>query len=159
MPAPARYLRTLRILHLALCAGVVIFGAAVIAMKQSGSVQPVFRDEEPVLLAVAGAVVMSATAASVLLFRRRLDAIRSMATLDRKLAAYQTAQVIRWALAEGPAMLVIVLMLLTSSPLFIAFAALPLVYLFGSRPPASVEQACGTMNISWEDRQRWEQGQ
>ncbi len=157
LPAPASYLRALRILHLSLCVGVFLFAAIAILQKKLGSVRPLFPEREPVLLTVAGIIAMTGIAASIVLFRRRLGDVRAMPVLERKLDAYRSAQIIRWALAQGPALLVIVLMLLTSSPAFVAFAAAALIYLIGSRPPASLEQACETMNISWEERSRWEQ--
>jgi hypothetical protein len=157
-PAPTQYLRALRILHLAMTGSVAVFGLIVVFLKQQGIVQPVLQDQEPLLMAVAGCFMIGSLGASVFLFRRKIGSIRSMATLDRKLASYQSAQIIRWALAEGPALLVIILMMLTSSPLFFAFAAAAVAYLFGSRPPANIEQACATMNISREDRERWERG-
>jgi len=158
LPAPTRYLRALRILHLAMTGGVIIFGVIAFILKQLNIVQPVLMAQEPLLMAIAGIVMISSIGASVLLFRSKIERIRGMATLDRKLAAYQSAQIVRWALAEGPALLIIILMLLTTSPLFFAFAAAALAYLFGSRPPADTGQACATMNISGEDRERWERG-
>jgi hypothetical protein len=156
LPAPIRYLRTLRLIHLALCGGVALFSAVVFFQKQTGIMEPVLLEHERVLLPIAGLLIMSGIGASVLLFRRRLEDIRAMAGIERKLPAYQSAQVIRWALAEGPTFVVLVLTMLTASPLFIVFAAAALVYLIGSRPPATVEQACETMDVSWEERSRWE---
>ncbi len=156
LPTPAHYLRTLRILHLALCGGVTVFAAVVMFLKHYGIVEPVLQEQETILLPIAAGLMMSGIAASLFFFRRKLEAVRDASVLEQKLRAYRNAQVIRWALAEAPALFGVSLLLLTSSPAFVVFALAPLVYLAGCPPPGTVDKACDTMNIAQDERLRWE---
>src|SRR5690606_34264139 len=71
------------------------------------------------------------------LFRRQLKKINATGiSLSQKMIAYRKANITRWAILEGAAMLVIVLFLLTNQWLII-FIVLALLFIFyTSRPTA-----------------------
>lgn len=126
---PKNYLKTISILHIALVAGPLLLGTFFYLQTD---VSTTSEDDMMIyifpLLGVAGIFV------GQFLFKQLTSKLKKDATLSSKLATYQTASLVRWALVEGPALLNFVWFGNTSNSLFLAIGATLLIYLFLLRP-------------------------
>lgn len=155
--SPARYFRTLSILHIALCAGVGMFAGVVLLLKYVIAAPASAPELQSVLLPVAAGTALVSIAAAILLYKKRLAAIRNMARLSQKLSAYRAAQLLRWALLEGGVMIGLIGLMLTMNIPFMIIVAVPFALMIGSRPARAAGIA--EMGLSWEEVAAWESGE
>ncbi|MBS1529586.1 MAG: hypothetical protein JSU01_04725 [Bacteroidetes bacterium] len=84
------------------------------------------------------------------LFRRQVGKISSDDSLSQKISAYQTAFIIRAALAEGPSLFSIVAFMLSGNLLFLAITGAIILYFFTFRPTrAKVESE---LNLDYKEK-------
>ena len=148
-----RYFRTLGLLHRALCTGVATFAGIAVLLKYVLHSPATAPELQPVLLPVAIVTAIAGIAASRLLYKKRLDAIRGMTGLPPKADAYRAAQILRWALLEAATLFGIVGMLITMQPLFLAIAVVPFGLMVASRPTRA--QGLEDMQLSLEEQAAW----
>ena len=118
-------IRTLKIIHLALVAGV---GMAYIMNGNWDSLQ--FPDTSDFTeFGVFLFIPLAAVVFGQVLFTRLVKAIDPESSLDEQYGAYMTASLIRWAFLEGAAF-----MLLFVVPVFIGVGVLLILYLAFLRP-------------------------
>ncbi|GAB3934751.1 hypothetical protein [Mucilaginibacter myungsuensis] len=103
---PGNALKTLKLIHLALLLGQVMFGAVAFLQIRNLHFDLDFNGQ-PLMIVVA-VLAVSAFTVGNLLFNKQLEAAVSRTSLTEKLSGYQTAMIIRLALIEGPSMLGIV---------------------------------------------------
>ncbi|MFB9079138.1 MFS transporter [Flavobacterium procerum] len=119
-------IKTLRIIHLAVCAGVLLIYFMVgnisiehlkkIPAIDSSSVVYVFI---PILAVVLGNF----------LFKSQLKQIDKKKSIESQLPIYQSASIMRWAVLEGAAFLILFL-----KPDFVLFGFLIIIYIIVLRP-------------------------
>ena len=116
-----RTLKTIRIIHIALCtgliAGYVILGGSLI----EGDLQlPEINESNAIFLAfpIFGFVM------SNVMFRVQLKAIKPELSIEEKMPILQTACIIRWALIEGACFAILII-----QPEFIVFGIILIGYL------------------------------
>ena len=117
--------KTLPILHIAMLSGQAMFIAVVYFVA---SPQMDITLETPYAAAL-GLITGGGIMLSMLMWRKRISAPPLLGTTQEKLQHYTTSCLLRWAVLEAPALLAIVLMLVTHS-LFPIFAALGCMALF-----------------------------
>lgn len=119
-------LKTLKIIHLAICGGVLL---AYILLGQITSFEalklPVIDNDAIVFLIIP----FAAFSVSHLLFKMQLKKANPKLTLEENLPVYQTASIIRWAILEGAALVLLIL-----KKEFILFGILLIVYLITIHP-------------------------
>lgn len=109
------YLKSLRIVHFALAAGIIIFMSVSVFLNVSigafmGKSIPV-AEKTPyiiILIMLTGGVLM----AYRIVIAKKLETIKAQGSLDNKLIAWREIVVLRGALLEGPAFFAIVIFML-----------------------------------------------
>ena len=111
-------IKTLKVIHLALVAGVAI------AFTILGNFKTIFDmviDNSSLLYAFIPAI---AYVASNFMFKNMLGKIQKDACNEEKLAIYQSASIARWAIIEGACFLILIL-----KPDFLLLGVILLIYL------------------------------
>ncbi len=111
------FFSSLKIIHFALTAGVVLFLLIAIALQFKGF-EPELKEMEMILLGITVLAAISGIFTGNLLFRRRLEQLVEQKSLEKKLLGYQSALLLKYALVEGPAFFTIVAYHLTANILF-----------------------------------------
>ncbi|WPO76965.1 MFS transporter [Flavobacterium sp. KACC 22761] len=120
-------IKTLQIIHLGICAGTIV--AYYILGDLSIEKLRIPNIDSSSIIYVAIPVV--AFVLSTFLFKSQLKQINPKLKLEEKFPIYQTASIMRWAVLEGAAFLILIL-----KPDFILFGILILIYLIFLRPTA-----------------------
>jgi hypothetical protein len=132
LPSGANYFRSLRILHLAILAGQAMFCAVAALLVFSAGLEPSI-DDSRLLNVLVPLIAVGAVAASMGLFRRRLEAAQS-AGPDQKLDLYRGALILRYAILEVPALLSIIMFMLTGTIAYLAVAGMLIAWFALQRP-------------------------
>ncbi|WP_281631402.1 MFS transporter [Flavobacterium luteolum] len=118
-------IKTLQIIHLAICAGTIIAYYIIGDLSLETLHVPVIDTASIIYLAIP----ILAIVLSNILFKTQLKQIDPKLKLEDKMPIYQAASIMRWAVLEGAAFLILIL-----KPDFILFGILILVYLIFLRP-------------------------
>ena len=132
------FLKAMRIIHLALAAGIAVYIIITIFLVYSGGMG--FKEEgfTEMFMIVIPIFVLSALVASVVVVKRKLEALnKNYDSFEEKVAEYRSILIIKYALIEGPAFFAIVAYMLTEEDLFIIAASIILGYLILLRPSKS----------------------
>jgi hypothetical protein len=118
-------IKTLKVIHLAICAGVIlayIFAGQFTIEQLKG--QEIDTDDLVYLI-----VPIAAFFLSNFMFKSQLNQVEPKSTLEEKLPVYQTASIIRWAILEGGAFLILFM-----KPDLLIFGIILILYLISLRP-------------------------
>ncbi|MCV2486604.1 MFS transporter [Flavobacterium sp. SH_e] len=118
-------IKTLQIIHLAICAGTIIAYYIVGDITSETLHIPTIDSSSIVYLAIP---VLAFVLSSVL-FKMQLKQIDPKLKLENKLPIYQAASIMRWAVLEGAAFIILFV-----KPDFILFGILLIIYLIFLRP-------------------------
>lgn len=121
-------IKTLQIIHLAVCAGTILayFLLGELSIEKLKNI-PVIDSSSIVYVFIP----ILAFVLSTFLFKSQLKQIDPKLKTEDKLPIYQTASIMRWAVLEGAAFLILFL-----KPDFILFGILIIIYLIFLRPTA-----------------------
>lgn len=119
-------IKTLQIIHLAVCAGTILayFFVGELSIEKLKNI-PTINSSSAIYLFIP----VLAFVLSTFLFRSQLKQIDPKLKSEDKLPIYQTASIMRWAVLEGAAFLILFL-----KPDFILFGILIILYLAFLRP-------------------------
>lgn len=120
-------IKTLQIIHLAICAGTIVAYYILGDLSIEKLRIPVIDSSSLVYVAIP----VLAFVISSFLFKSQLKQIDPKLKLEEKFPIYQTASIMRWAVLEGAAFLILIL-----KPDYILFGILILIYLIFLRPTA-----------------------
>lgn len=128
------YFKALKIVHIALMAGIVFFAVIVFVLLQI--LQEPFGTEEinGILYYVVPVFVIAGVLASNFLFKARLKKSVVETGLKNKLDSYRSALIVKYALIEGPAFFCIVSYQMTANTLFLVITIFLLVVFWTFRP-------------------------
>ncbi|MHC0446247.1 MFS transporter [Flavobacterium sp. 3-218] len=118
-------IKALQIIHLAICAGAIIAYYIMGDLSLEKLNIPVIDSNSILYLAIP----VLAFVLSSILFKAQLKQIDPKLKLEDKLPVYQAASIMRWAVLEGAAFLILFV-----KPEFIIFGILILIYLLFLRP-------------------------
>ncbi|MDQ6527560.1 MFS transporter [Flavobacterium sp. LHD-85] len=118
-------IKTLQIIHLGICAGTIVIYFLVGDISLETLTIPAI-DSNSILYLI---IPVLAFVLSSILFKAQLKQIDPKLKLEDKLPVYQTASIMRWAVLEGAAFLILFI-----KPEFILFGILLIVYLLYLRP-------------------------
>ena len=136
-PAPPLQVKSMLILHMAFFAGQVLFAILSSFLVFAGIFPPILDKYGPELILLAALLEVIAVLLARFLYRRNLRKINSTpAPLAQKLEAFRAANIVRWAILEGTALMVLVLFLLTNQWL-ILFIVLALLFIFFTARPTA----------------------
>ena len=130
---PKKFITTISLIHFALFMGQVLFGAAVLFLKQE---ELYFNLEagDDVLFYVAPFMVIVGLLVGNFLYRNMIEKLFDKSSLKEKLLGFQTAATIKLALLEVPVLFTIATLLLTANLYYLSIAAFVLVYFALQRP-------------------------
>jgi hypothetical protein len=144
---PAKYLKTLSIIHFALVAGQMLF--AIVALVQSKKIMINVRNPRDPLIFIVPLIAAGGFVASNVLFKKKVNEIGKTASLKIKLIDYQTALIIRFAALEGPSLLGIVAFLITGQLFFLVISGAIILYFIHIRPTKqSIEE---TLELNYQE--------
>lgn len=118
-------LRSLQFIHLGICGGAVLMYLLLGDITLDKLIIHHVDTSEIIYIAIPVLAIIL----SNILFKSQLRLAKPNATPDEKMAVYQTASLIRWAILEGAAFMIYFL-----KPEFICFGILVIVYLITLRP-------------------------
>ena len=145
---PQAFFKIIAIIHGALLLGQVLFGIAAFLITKT-----TYFDIKPgndpffyvvPLLAATGILIGS------FLYKQQLTKLAGKGSLMEKKAGYQTALIIRCALAEGPSLLGIVAFIDTGNLFYLYLSGFILLYFLWLRP--TKEKMGNDMDLSYEDK-------
>ncbi|GAA4757165.1 MULTISPECIES: MFS transporter [Flavobacterium] len=119
-------LKTLRIIHFAICAGTIL-AYIVIGNISIDNLKNVPNIDSSSIVYII--IPVAAILVGNFLFKSQLKKIENNQKLEDNFALYQTASLIRWAILEGMAFFI-----LFSKPDFVIFGILLIVYLVSLMP-------------------------
>ena len=126
------FLRTFSIIHLALVAGVAIFGLMIYMQTTEQELNLDYSGD--VMFFVVPILAIAGIIAGNFLYAKHIKKLDSKTTLLEKLNGFQTASIIRYALLEGPALLGIVAFLNEGNQYFLIISLVLLAWLIAQRP-------------------------
>lgn len=123
--------KALRVLHLAIAAGLMLFIAIMILLFQTGQLKAIDPSLERTLQVVAVVLSVSLLLVGFNLFKRKmLEARNSPEPGGTRMNLYRTACITWWAMIEGPGILAVVGFMITGNYAFIALAGFHMLLLF-----------------------------
>lgn len=123
-----QYFFILRILHLSMLGAVVVLGlVSHFVLIPAPDFKP--NENGALFVNIAAVYLAIAVALSYWLFGLRVQAAKQQISLSDKLNTYRSATIIRFALIEGSALLVVVFYLLTANLVLLGIAGIGLVVL------------------------------
>jgi len=119
-------IKTLQIIHLAICAGTILvyFFVGELSIEKLKNIPTIDSTSAVYVFIPVFAFVLS-----TFLFRTQLKQIDPKLKLEDKFPIYQSASIMRWAVLEGAAFILLFL-----KPDFILFGILIIIYLIFLRP-------------------------
>lgn len=118
-------IRTLQLIHLGICIGVIALYVFFGINSSSLFKLPSFDNEALIFIGIP----VAAFVMSNFLFKNQLKQVDKSKPLEENLPIYQTASIMRWALLEGAAISIVVL-----KPELILFGILVIAYIIFLRP-------------------------
>lgn len=134
MTTPREYFKALKILFYALIAGLVFYAITATGIQKMELTSPVTIHFSNIVMPILLFIVMACIILSRVLFQRRLIEIKEKRSLQDRLTGYRGAMILRWALLEAPAFLLLTAYLLTGQQLYLALTLIILVRFITSRP-------------------------
>lgn len=134
-PTPPPQVKGLLVLHFALFAGQIIFVLIATLLVSLNLFPAVLGKYTAELILLSALIEVIAILLAKMLFKRKLKKINQTSlTLSQKLKPYRTANITRWAILEGAALIVIALFLLTNQWLILLIVLALLFIFFTTRP-------------------------
>jgi hypothetical protein len=143
---PNTFVKTISIIHLALIAGQIIFAAAAFMTTKNHTTSK----SDDVFIYVAPIMAFSGFAISNILFKTLVNKIDGQSPLKTKLAAYQSALIVRFALLEGPSLFAIVSFMLTGNLIFLGISGAIIAYFIYLRP--TKQKTEDDLNLGYEEK-------
>lgn len=128
---PRTFLRTLSIIHAALCTGLLIF--TILGYWKTGGFGVVSKEGD-IFVYLVPLVAMVGYFSSTFVHRKLIETISKNETLPLKLSRYQTALLIKYAMIEAPAIMALFAYFQSGTALYLVIALALLIYLYAQRP-------------------------
>lgn len=129
---PRHFIKTITIIHLGLLSAPTLFGFVAYAQAKDTFLD--YSNTDDTFMLVVPIIALSGIFMGNLLFKQSLIAARKADSLQNKLAKFQTASLIKYALIEGPAFLAAVAFFQTNNLTYLYIAAILILYLYILRP-------------------------
>jgi hypothetical protein len=145
------FLRTLSLLHYSLCGGLLFFSA--FAYWQNGGFNASYQDGD-IFIYIIPIVAAAGYFGSKYMFQNLLQNIPKEEPLQTKLARYQSASLIKYALIEVPAIIALFAYFWNGTALHFAVAITLMIYLFAQRP--TKEKILLELQIDFEEKKQFD---
>ncbi|MGE5109156.1 MAG: hypothetical protein ACM3H8_16580 [Sphingobacteriales bacterium] len=127
--------RVLQLLFMAMLYGQILFAILVLVLVKAGLFNGVIETEtERIFEAVCLGVSFIAIATAFVLFKRRIEQVKAIASLSGRFTEYRNACVIKYTLLEIPSLLAVVFYMLTAKWNFLLIAVM-MIFIFMSQNP------------------------
>jgi len=123
---PSNYIKSLKIVHIALVLGIVFF-ALISILLQSKGFGDLGEEIKNILLILVPIFVAFGILASRFIFKQRIKTIDKSFSLKKKLENYRSALILKFALIEAPSFFAIVSYLLTGDYIFLVLVVILIV--------------------------------
>lgn len=121
----------LKIVHLAIAAGLVLFTAIILLLFQTGRLTAFDPSLERTLQVVAVGVSVALLLAGFNLFKRKMmEARNHPGSGETRMNLYRSACLVWWAMIEGPGLVAVICFIITGNYAFIALAGFHILLLF-----------------------------
>lgn len=144
--SPNTFLKTISIIHLALIAGQIMFAAVTFMITNKTTT----GQRDNVFIYVVPIMAFTGLAVSNILFKTLVNKIDGQSPLKTKLAAYQSALIVRFALLEGPSLFAIVSFMLTGNLIFLGISGAIIAYFIYLRP--TKQKIEDDLNLGYEEK-------
>jgi beta-lactamase regulating signal transducer with metallopeptidase domain len=121
-------IRAMKIIHIAMLAGQLIFGVTVLYLVYTGMLENAAPDADNIFKYLIPAIALGAYLISNILFKKLIQVARANADLGEKLAGYRGALITSYAFLEGCSLLAIIATMLTSNMLYLGIAGVLMLY-------------------------------
>lgn len=129
---PKLFLKTIRIIHIALVAGVLMFGFVMFSITENQKMDLSYTGD--VMFFVVPIMAIAGIFVGNYIYGNHIKGLASKNTLREKLAGFQTASIIKYALLEGPALLGLVAFMNDGNQYFLIISLFLLGWLILQRP-------------------------
>ena len=144
------YNQASRIICLALIIGQLFFLGVAVYLVQFSGIN--FEDTRlnDVFIYVVPFLALSSISASFVVFKGKMLRVKEITDIPTKLTDYRAAQIIRWALYEGPSFFAIIAYMLTGQLFYIGIVAIVIVLFIMSIPSKARFEI--DLELSWEEK-------
>lgn len=129
-----KFLLKLQILHSAMLAGQVFFIAVVLYLHYSAQIEVNIISIKKYLYAIVPLFIAGGFILGTFIYKKRLQTLNETSTIEFKSSLYRSANIIRYAMLEGPSLLSIVILLLTNDFFFLNTALFTILLFAFFRP-------------------------
>lgn len=143
---------TISLIHLALMSGVLFFGLIMFATKSNWVFSAPQSDD--VFMIIVPLTILGGLFIGHLLYQKKVQSASIQTTLSGKISGYQTAFLIRMALAEGPAFLAIIAAIITNNLLYLCIGGVLVVYMMLLKP--NKERIAQELAFTMTQKSQWE---
>jgi F0F1-type ATP synthase membrane subunit c/vacuolar-type H+-ATPase subunit K len=145
-----QYLLTSRIIHGALVSGILLFNLVIGYLISQQTLGTGYNKQHEVFYLIVGLMALGSIFGGRVIFAKELEKAKTQPTFSKKLAGYQTANIIRYALIEGSALFSTVVTLLTLSVWFFVITAFLVVILASFFP--TIEKAIKELDLNYNEQ-------
>lgn len=149
-----QFLTVMRVIHLALILGVVMFGIVSILINKEYFVVRKYTSDEAPFYIIAVVLAASGWYGGKWFFNQRIKLIERQLPLYQKLLKYQEAIIIQMALLEGPALFSVVISIILNNSLSLFLVLFLVLFMVTLKP--SVERITEILQLDYEDKKRLE---
>jgi len=126
------FFKTIKLIHLALIGGITIFSIVVyVSIESTNFVIPSIND---IFVLIVPAVCVFGLVIGNFMYTKLTSSITNEKSLEQRVQQLTSALIVRFALAEGPALLSIVIVLLFENTFYFLFTGIMLVVFAGLKP-------------------------
>ena len=127
-------LKTILLIHIALCTGVLLFAGVALVMNSGALTFNMAINHDDPIEYLAPIMAVTVIALSTILFNKLIGEIDYTSRPVNRFTKYQTAFIVKMALLEGGALMNIVACIITKNALFLAIAAIVFFIMSAARP-------------------------
>tara|TARA_R110002051_G_scaffold236232_2_gene297469 strand:- start:2131 stop:2571 length:441 start_codon:yes stop_codon:yes gene_type:complete len=144
------FLRKLTIIHAALVITLLIFGAITYSFGVGFVTN--FDTKSDTFIYIVPIIALLGYFGSIYIFKKQIRNISSSEELQLKLAKYQTASIIKYAVIEGPTLLIFFEFMNSGYTLYFTIACCLLLYLAVQRP--NKNRLIQELNLNTEEQRK-----
>ena len=141
-------LKSLKIVHLALLSGQLMFVFVTISISKNPSFN--MKSANDPFFIVAPLLAASCFLIGNVLFKKMVGNLQNKPTLFDKLTGYQSAFIVKCALLEGSSLFAIVVFMLTNNWFFLLISACIIVYFITLRP--GTEKVADDLQLNYDEK-------
>ena len=145
-------IRTLKMIHLAMIAGQVLFAAVAFFLVFTGMLDKSANNLYILFRYLVPVCILGGLIGSHFVFRSRLEVIRSDSELSEKLLEYRTTLIIRYAMLEGGTFIALVAYLVVGNHIYLLAAVLVILYFLTLVP--NTERVTADLGLNEDEKHK-----